>query len=113
MNVKPGDLAYIVGASKLAGRIVEVISRAPIGVDFALPDGYTQSAQRYEWVIHFVGAPVEAPTGVGSRMTNYGCAPDSKLRPISGVPLNDETPIETNIPEAMKLALGIEMRAWA
>jgi hypothetical protein len=32
------------------------------------------------------------------------------MRPISGVPLADETPIETNVPEALKLALGIESR---
>jgi hypothetical protein len=38
---------------------------------------------------------------------------DVNLRPLSGVPLDDETPIETNIPEAMQLALGIQARVWA
>lgn len=90
MNVKPGDLAYIVGSSKLAGRIVEVVSRAPQGVPFALPDGYTQAPTDYEWVIRIVGAPVKAPTDLGHRLANYGTAPDRLLRPISGVPVNDE-----------------------
>jgi hypothetical protein len=90
MNCKPGDLAYIVGSSKFAGRIVEVVSYAPIGVNFALPDGYTQIAQHYEWVIRFVGASIEAPTGLGTRVTRYATAPDRLLRPISGVPVNDE-----------------------
>ncbi|NPT59063.1 hypothetical protein [Paraburkholderia elongata] len=95
MNVKQGDLAFIVGGSKFAGRIVEVLSRAPIGVSFALPDGFTQCAQEYEWVIKFVGSPVDAPVGLNgqymrSRKAFYGCAPDRKLRPINGVPVDED-----------------------
>ena len=94
MNVKAGDMAYIVGGGRLAGLVVQVLHRAPIGVDFKLPDGFKQCAQDYEWVVRFC-LPVEAPIGfgklkTGTRLTIYDCAPDSKLRPISGVPLEDE-----------------------
>lgn len=95
MNVKPGDLAFIIGGSRFAGRIVEVISRAPSGVSFQLPDGFAQCAQDYEWVIRFVGSPVDAPVGTGgkfthSRKTLYACCPDRKLRPINGLPVDEE-----------------------
>lgn len=98
MNCKPGDLAYIVGSSKFAGRIVEVVSHAPQDVPFALPDGYMQSPTNYEWVIRFVGAPIEAPVTLGTRVTRYGAAPDRLLRPISGVPVNEEVPNEIKEP---------------
>ena len=94
MNVKPGDLAYITGFNKYAGHVVEILSRAPIGVDFKLPDGFMQCAQDYEWVVRFC-SPVEAPVGLKgvvlrTRATHFGCVPDRVLRPIGGVPIEDE-----------------------
>jgi hypothetical protein len=95
MNCKPGDLAYVLGSSKYAGRVVEVLSRVPQGVDFMMPDGYTHVASSNDWLIRFVGAPVECPMGFRgkkqwSRLGNYATAPDRKLRPISGLTVNDE-----------------------
>jgi hypothetical protein len=37
-------------------------------------------------------------------------AEDAGLRPISGVPIDDETLVAANVPEALRLALGIEAR---
>ncbi|WP_255631109.1 hypothetical protein [Caballeronia sp. dw_19] len=37
---------------------------------------------------------------------------DSWLRPISGVPLDNEAPIKTDIAQALRLGLGIESR-WS
>jgi hypothetical protein len=94
MNCKPGDLAYVIGSSRYAGRIVEVISPAPQGVSFLLPDGCMHVATTYNWLIRFVGAPVEFSMGFGrskwSRLGHFSVAPDRKLRPISGVPVHDE-----------------------
>lgn len=93
MNVKAGQMAYIVGSNKYSGRVVEVLSRAPIGIPFRLPDGYRQVPQQYEWVCRFP-TPVEVPIWldgrVQTRMANYGCVPDRVLRPIDGVPVHDE-----------------------
>ncbi len=41
------------------------------------------------------------------------CVADKHLRPISGVPVADEKTVETNIPEALRLALGIQPLVWA
>lgn len=95
MNCKIGDLAIIIRGKTLAGRIVEIVGIVPKGVDFRLPDGYLQLATQYEWVIRFVGSPVEAPIGTvdgmtGTRTTFYGCAPDHVLRPVSGLPITDD-----------------------
>lgn len=103
MNCKPGILAYVLGSSKYAGRIVEVISCAPKGIDFEMPDGYTHVATANDWLIRFVGAPVECPMGFNgkekwSRLGNFATAPNRKLRPISGVPVNDEIPTEIKEP---------------
>jgi hypothetical protein len=38
---------------------------------------------------------------------------DKWLVPIAGPRFGDETPIETNAPEALRLALGIESRSYA
>jgi len=94
MNCKPGDLAYIVHGGNLTGRVVQVLYYAPIGVSFVLPDGITQNAQSYEWVCFFP-SEVDAPMSLGStRPTHYACVPDSKLRPIGGVPVHDEEQME-------------------
>lgn len=94
MNCKPGDLAYIVKAvsnhADCIGRIVNVLARA---------------REHGQWSVEFVG---EKPLSVASRRMIV--AEDAGLRPISGVPIDDETPVATNVPEALRLALGIESR---
>ena len=42
MNCKPGDIAVVIGASRFAGRLVEVLYAAPQN-DFYLPDGCCHS----------------------------------------------------------------------
>ncbi|WP_438391098.1 hypothetical protein [Caballeronia sp. DA-9] len=102
MNCKPGDLAYLSSDCVNEGVIVEVLSagplfegdptwhcksRTPIFCEIRSSDGWVLKGTRY--------------------MTEI-CVADKHLRPISGVPVFDETPIETNLPEAVKLAWGIE-----
>lgn len=107
MNCKPGDLAYIVRDDDTPsdiGKVVEILRICP-------PN---------EWL--YPGAPEwecrsRTPlTGFNARgrvsMDHELDIPDAWLRPIGGVPLNDETPIEINVPEALRLALGIESR-WS
>lgn len=62
------------------------------------------------WRFTFSGPPQKDDTG---GMVRWGFIQDRYLVPISGAPLADETPIEANVPEALKLALGIEARSWA
>lgn len=99
MNVKPGDLAYIVGDFPEAGLVVEVISFYGLGrshIAFGLPLWNVRSSR-----------PLPC-RGYGEidYHTDFQ-HPDVFLRPISGVPTDDETPVETNIPEAVTLAWGI------
>lgn len=105
MNCKPGDLALITRDStsvKLAGRMVEVLYRAPIE-DFNLPDGHLHDGQAKmaiadQWVLKFAN-PVSAPMRGWQRMTHYGCVPDRYLRPLRGdiddIEVPTSTPVET------------------
>ncbi|MDR5825846.1 hypothetical protein [Caballeronia sp. LZ043] len=107
MNCKPGDLAYIVVPADwpiktVDGHVVEVVHLHP-----------TYSAQasdrRPTWWCRF---PTPWLNSNGA-LVSQAYVMDSWLRPISGVPVNDEEPADVNMPEAFQLALGIEMRAWA
>jgi hypothetical protein len=107
MNCKPGDIAYIVVECSSApnlGRIVEVLEyRGEHGTG------------RYPcWLVE-ASAPLNSfnPETKKPSRSALGIIPDAWLRPISGVQIDDETPIETNIPEALQLALGIQARVWA
>lgn len=106
MNCKPGDLAIIVTPAgvppTLDGKIVEV------GVsgrcDFGTMGGPGA------WLCRFQTPFVDRHMG----NLVYQCwLFDSWLRPISGVPLNEEVPASVNLPEAFKIVLGIDMRTWA
>ncbi len=100
MNCKPGDLAIIIQSeiSENIGRIVHV--GGPYGYAF---DGV------FRWVITAEGAPMRGCVANGQFVdANTGFIEDYMLRPVSGLPINDETPIEINVPEAVKLAWGIE-----
>jgi hypothetical protein len=99
MNVKKGDLAFIVeGPEENIGKVVEVKS----GYGYFEDEGYC-------WNI-VCRSKVFATGSIDGKeySVHEGFIPDRALRPISGIPLDDETPIETNVPEALKLALGIE-----
>ncbi|TCK39667.1 hypothetical protein B0G84_5007 [Paraburkholderia sp. BL8N3] len=102
MNVKPGDLAYIVRSDvpENVGAVVEVVS---------FDEFHASMCGVPVWKVR-TGRPLR--NGWGEASTEGSCC-DEQLRPISGVPVDDETPLEINLAEAMKLALGIEMRAWA
>lgn len=93
MNCKPGDLAIIIRGRGLSGRIVEVVAPCPQNVSFRLPDGAMHDPCTYEWIVRFQN-PVEARMRVGeligTRTTNYAPAPDSALRPITGLPIDEE-----------------------
>lgn len=105
MNCKAGDLAYIVDSSfpENIGRVVEVIGAYGMFRD----EGFC-------WNIR-ANLPLTGEGELDGTIMRLceGFIPDACLRPISGVPLEDEVPVSVNLPEAFKLALGIEMRAWA
>ena len=82
MNCKPGDLAIVVradGAPAAVGRIVEVVCPAP-DVD-GLP----------AWLVQFQGvSPVRSKTTGATTLGVDADCPDAWLRPISGVPVEEE-----------------------
>ncbi|WP_156545811.1 hypothetical protein [Cupriavidus sp. D384] len=89
MNCKPGDMAIVLradGAPASIGRIVEVIEVAP--------DIDGQPA----WVVRFQGVGVckNKETGELTLDTDADC-PDAWLRPISGVPVEDEQHDEVTV----------------
>ena len=100
MNCKPGDIAVVIGASRFAGRLVEVLYAAPQN-DFYLPDGYCHSgsAPNY-WVLRTLGSLFGAPTEEHGflRVTEYGVGADARLRPLRAVPKTFDDSIELNIP---------------
>lgn len=90
MNVKQGDLAYIVPpATQNVGRIVEVMRFRGIENGYAV------------WVVRAKGEPLAGlsrSTGQPGSAAEVGCF-DIALRPISGVPLNDDIETEKPIEE--------------
>lgn len=83
MNCKPGDLAYIVhappNAAEALGAVVEVIQR---GRDIdGMPAWHVQVSDRFD-ISHRL-------TGRAAYMNRVN-TPDAWLRPISGVPVQDE-----------------------
>ena len=99
LNCKPGDLAVVVGSNCFAGMVVEVLHEAPV-VRFNLPDGHHHSGCRPGyWVLKL---PRKVPAVVGGqiipRMAEYGCVPDSKLRPLRDDDGVDEMILRVGIP---------------
>lgn len=93
MNCKPGDLAVTFGmvCPENNDVIVEVESfdrNSPFGVIWNIKHR----------------SPMRTDSG---RLSVDGRIHDCNLRPISGVPVDDLTPIEVSIPEAATLAWGI------
>ena len=103
MNCKPGDLA-IQTISKAGNHGCIVLVGRFIGDVIFLGD----SPERNCWEVEYM-RPVKTFHGF---FVQSALVPDEWLRPISGLPLDEETPLETNVPEALKLALGIESR-WS
>ncbi len=106
MNCKPEILAFIVVPSDwpcktLDNRVVEVVRFVP-------PRGPAPRwDQRPTWWCKFPRPWFHN----GKPMHECGLL-DSWLRPISGVPLDNEAPIKTDIAQALRLGLGIESR-WS
>jgi|GEM_PF-1129548 len=103
MNCKPGDLAFV-SKGRNAGCIVEVIE-----IDMV----WTQIEGCPIWECRSRTPILCADILNNDVWSTELSIEDSRLRPISGVPVDDETPVETNIPEALQLALGIQARVWA
>lgn len=98
MNCKPGDLAIVVSPRDpiYLGKLVEVLYAQPFWL-FQLPDGQWHAAANEpgHWVLRLLGDPVWAPVGSsGRRLTNYGCGRDAALKPLPGLPVNEELPEE-------------------
>lgn len=85
MNCKPGDLAFIVGKSPFAGRLVEVLYAAP-PFDFELPDGHANCGCPPNcWVLRILGSPFEIQVeNTHTRLAMYGAGSDTYLRPLRG-----------------------------
>lgn len=83
MNCKPGDLALIVRTNKdhtdCLGTIVLV------GASYVVDD-------IAQW---FITWPGQKPKSCNATKTQY--APDSCLKPVSGLPLDEEVPVEVII----------------
>jgi hypothetical protein len=104
VNCKPGILAFVVVPSDwprktIDNKVVEVLHFVP-------PRGAgPEWDQRPIWRCKFPSPWFSNGTPV------HECGVlDSWLRPISGVPVDDDAPIATNVPEALRLGLGIESR---
>ena len=99
MNCKPGDLAYITHP-KLLGKMVVVLSAAPVGVKFLLPNGELHlPVPPGEWVIEALGSPFEvhrARSGTG--WNQQACCADKWLRPIRGDLTGDTESTSTDKP---------------
>jgi hypothetical protein len=82
MNCKPGDLAYIVradGVPQAIGAVVEVVQK---GRDVeSMPAWHVQVSERY--------TVSDKRTGKAAYRNRVNI-PDAWLRPISGVPVEDE-----------------------
>ena len=88
MNCKPGDLAIIIGHSKHAGRLVEVLFAAPIH-DFLLPDGdWHLACPSGYWCLRSLGTPfdlvIRMPWGTTTSSGMYVAGADAWLRPLRG-----------------------------
>lgn len=85
MNCKPGDLAICIRVldsrlSENIGRIVTVIG----------PSDYSEDGYRNYWNVEARAPGVKCWNGKDFITVTHCVIRDSNLRPISGVPLNDE-----------------------
>jgi hypothetical protein len=87
MNCKPGDLAYIVNTvePRNVGKVVEVLEYA--GVNPYFDDWIWCGGQGPSWFVRCESGLIGSVDGISRKVAV--CA-DSRLRPISGVPVHDE-----------------------
>ncbi len=97
-NVKPGDLAIIVGDVRLSGLIVEVLHAVPFGI-IATPDGALFWNDKADWLVKPVGGPVSAYNLEGRLFpaAKYLGAQDKNLRPLPGIPDDITTETEATV----------------
>lgn len=84
MNCKPGDLAYLSSDCVAEGVVVEVLSAGP-----SLEDGPMWHCKSRTLIY----CDLRSPDGLrvkGSAFRKDICIADKYLRPISGVPIEDE-----------------------
>jgi hypothetical protein len=91
MNCKPGDLAYVIRAvvtPEMVGAVVSVLRSA---VHMETVDGIRYEVTEPGWVVESAGSslPVRSNDGI-LRIVKRRVVMDRLLRPISGVPVNDE-----------------------
>ncbi len=110
MRCKPGDLAFIVGATKwpeLNGVIVRVLRRAVPGEITRLSDGKmfrSPDTRTCDWWIEREGGLLPIQLIDNKRKTKYPVNvkqrpfPDHKLRPIRAQPGQDETLTWKDVP---------------
>jgi hypothetical protein len=91
MNCKPNDLAIIIQSEHPdnIGRIVHIDEAYDHALDGA-----------FRWAVSTVGAPLVGYDGLTDRIvtTRVGCIEDYMLRPISGVPIDDEITEDLKVP---------------
>jgi hypothetical protein len=102
MNCKPGDLAIVVGAGSpistpgLKGRVVEIVRAAIKNEMFPTVDGipFRTTTTRFCWVVRsprpLPWISINGPHEGRVHMVHERPIADSAMRPISGVPVNDE-----------------------
>lgn len=86
MNCKPGDIAVSIG-SRNAGRMMAILSLAPIGRGFSLPNGVWHSiVDEPSWIVQMLDGPMNCAVRSGERCRPVsvwiGVARDASLKPL-------------------------------
>jgi hypothetical protein len=103
MNVKAGDLAIVICADvtpEIIGSIVEVVRIAVQGEYFSDVDMRFESRSgRPAWVVKRSNGLLPWRTVAGAfRWADMRPLEDSLLRPVSGLPVEEDTNIEERVP---------------
>lgn len=96
MNVKPGDLAIVIDAMRKENisKIVLVERYVKIGDEF-----YGYLAGRDGWVVNCDSSLAGSVNNRNAVVeTKFGLFPDSCLRPVSGLPLQEDENIDIKEP---------------
>ena|ERR1700754_1086679 len=101
MNCKPGELAIVISAEatpEMIGYVVEVVRQAIDGEmlgKFQLTQEYPH---RHSWICRSAnGIPMRSTHG-NLHIVNERAILDVFLRPITGLPIDEETPTEIKEP---------------
>jgi hypothetical protein len=94
MNCKPGDLAIAMAGTvtpEMAGIIVEVIRPAVLGERLGEKSFHLSTITGFAWVIRSTGRKIPVRTDSGRLFyVSERAYSDHLLRPVSGLPVNDE-----------------------